>query len=125
MSEHPEVKGVLIFPDGTYEEKVFKQLSDYQSAVDGLIEPVRLFDGKGNDYATGYVNEEGLLQSLPLNTTASALSMLLGNNPMLVGNMIIVGTCDDEGYDTNINETLLNFIKDMCPLAKEQDSELV
>lgn len=120
-----QAKGVIIFSDGAHEERVFKQLGDYQAAVGGLIEAVRLYDGKGNEYATAYVNEEGLLIGLPMNPTAGALALLLGNNPMLVGNMVIVGTSDDEGYDKDINETLLNFIKEICPQAQEQDSELV
>ena len=51
-SEHPAVKGVVIYTNGEYEEKVFKQLSDYQEAVGGLIEIVKLFKGNGEDYAT-------------------------------------------------------------------------
>ena len=125
MSEHPTVKGVVIYPNGEYEEKVFKQLSDYQEAVGGLIEIVKLFKGNGEDYATAYVNEEGALLNHPLNGTASALSFMLGNNPMLLGNMIIVGVDNGEGYDTDINEGLLNFIKETLPERKQMNDELV
>lgn len=125
MSEHPTVKGVVIYTDGTYEEKMFKQLSDYQTAVGGLIQIVKMFKGGGDDYATGYVNEEGLLLNLPLNGTASALSFMLGNNPYLVGNMVVVGTGNDEGYDTDIDEGLLAFIKEVLPEKKAMDNELV
>jgi len=123
--EHPTVKGVVIYPSGEYEEKEFKQLSDYQAAVGGLIEIVKLFNGNGDDYATAYVNEEGRLLGHPLNGTASSLSFMLGNNPMLVGNMIIVGVDDGNGYDTNIDEGLLTFIKKVLPERKVMDDELV
>jgi hypothetical protein len=123
--EHPAVKGIVLFADGTYEQRVFKQLSDYQAAVGGLIQIVKLFDAFGNDFATGYVNEEGLLLNHPLNTFASALSFMLGNNPMLVGNMIVVGVDDGNGYDTDIDEGLLKFIQTVLPERKVAESELV
>ena len=44
MSEHMQAKGVVIRPDGTHEERLFKQLSDYQTAVQGVIDAVRLYD---------------------------------------------------------------------------------
>jgi hypothetical protein len=37
-------KGVVLYTDGTYEEKEFKQLSDMQAAVGGLIEPIGMHD---------------------------------------------------------------------------------
>lgn len=122
---HPTAKGVVIYTDGTYEEKEFKQLSDYQTAVGGLIQQVKLFKGVGDDYATAYVNEEGLLLNLPLNGTASALSFMLGNNPYLVGNMVVVGIDDGQGYDTNIDDGLLTFIKEILPERKAIEDELV
>ena len=104
MSEQmPTVKGVVIFSNGTYEEREFKQLKDLQDGVEGLIEPIRLYDGNGESYANAYVNDEGLLIGLPVNPMAGALSFLLGNNPMLVGNMVILGNTDDDGWDTDIN----------------------
>ena len=124
-NKHPTVKGVVIFTDGTYEERVFKQLSDMQAAVGGLIEIVKLFDGFGNNFATAYVNEEGLLHGLPINGFAGALSFMLGNNPMLVGNMIVVGLDDGDGYDTDIDEQLLAFIKKVLPERKVIEDELV
>jgi hypothetical protein len=123
--KHPTVKGVVLFTDGTYEERVFKQLKDYQDAVKGLIEIVGLYDGFGNNFATAYVNEEGLMHGLPLNSFGSALSFMLGNNPTLVGNMIVVGVDDGNGYDTNIDEGLLKFIKKVCPERKVVEDELV
>jgi hypothetical protein len=122
---HPHVKGVVLFTDGTYEERTFKQLKDFQDAVGGLIEIVKLYDAKGKDVATAYVNEEGLIYNLPFNGFASALSFMLGNNPMLAGNMIVVGTDDGNGYDTDIDPLLLDFIRFVLPTSKEMNDELV
>lgn len=119
------VKGVVIFSNGTYEERTFNSLNDLQIGVDGFICSVRLFNGKGEQYAQAYVDDEGILKGKPMNYQASALSFLLGNTPQLVGNMVIVGNADDEGWDTDINPTLLAFIKQIFPERKEQESELV
>lgn len=123
--KHPTVKGVVLFTDGTHEERTFKQLKDYQDAVGGLIEIVKLYDAQGKDLATAYVNEEGLLLNLPLNGFGGALSFMLGNNPMLFGNMVVVGTDDGEGYDTDIDPMLLSFIKYVLPTSKELQDESV
>ena len=85
--EMKPVKGVVIFTNGTYEERTFNSLNDLQIGVDGFICSVRLFNGKGEQYAQAYV--------------------------------------DDEGWDTDINPTLLAFIKQIFPERKEQESELV
>lgn len=111
MTDFKEAKGVVIRTNCTHEERLFKQLSDYQEAIDGFIDAVRLYDYNGNEVACAYVDDEGLLKGLPLNPLASAISFLFGNTPHLVGNMVIVGKCDDEGYDTDIPEFLLTLIK--------------
>jgi len=123
MDDQPAVTGIVIKADGTYKEQVFKQLSDYQEAVGGFIETVRLFDAQGNDYATAYVNEEGLLIGAPLNYFASGLSFILGNQPTLVGNVIILGKGDGNGYDTNIPQELLAFIYRILPEWKAKENE--
>lgn len=119
------VKGMVLFANGTGEERTFTCLNDLQTAVDGFITSVRLYDGKGDEYAQAYVDDEGLLKGLPLNYQASALSFLLGNTPQLVGNMVIVGTADEDGWDTDINPVLLEFLKSIIPNKKEQDDEIV
>ena len=108
-----EVNGIVVFPNGTYERRVFKQLSDYQQAVEGLIEIVNLYDHTySNIVATMYVDEEGRIkyENPRLNTVASGISHLLNNENMLYGNAIIVGAGDGEGYDTDIPDWLLNFV---------------
>ncbi len=111
MTNTKEVKGVVVNPDGTHEVRLFKQLLDYQKAVHGTIEAVRLYDYNGLEVACAYVDDEGLLKQYPLNTMASAISFLFGNTPHLVGSVAIVGNSDDEGYDTDIPDYLLTLIE--------------
>ncbi len=111
-------KGVVIKPDGTHEEKVFKQLLDYQTSVNGIIDAVRLYDYNGVGVGCAYVDDAGLLKGSPLNPLGSAISFLFGNTPHLVGNIVLVGKSDDEGYDTDIPEYLLTLIRNIS--AKEE-----
>jgi hypothetical protein len=116
-------KGAVLYPDGTYEEKDFNELKDMQSAVNGLIEIVHMYDYYGDEVLTGYVNEEGILLGLPLNTVASALSFMFGNNPMMLGNMIVLGKDDGEGNDTDIPQDILAFIKKVCADKNKIEAE--
>ena len=119
VSELKEVKGVVIYTDGCHEEKVFKQLEDYQAVVDGFIAGVHLYDYRGEEAGCAYVDDEGLLKNKTLNPLASAISFLFGNTPHLVGNMVLVGKSDGEGYDTDIPEYLLALIKNISPVKGE------
>jgi hypothetical protein len=116
-------KGAVLYPDGTYEEKDFNGLKDMQGAVNGLIEIVHMYDYYGDEVLTGYVNEEGILLGLPLNTVASALSFMFGNNPMMLGNMIVLGKDDGEGNDTDIPQDILAFIKKVCADKQKVEAE--
>jgi hypothetical protein len=118
-------KGVVLYTDGTYEEKVFKQLSDMQAAVDGLIEPIGMHDFYGEGVCQGYVNEEGLLKQLSLNSVASALSFMFGNSPTIVGNMIVLGLADSHGNDTDIPQDILKFISHVCGNRAKLEAEYV
>ncbi|MFB2556776.1 DUF3846 domain-containing protein [Herbiconiux liangxiaofengii] len=72
-------------------EQTFEGLSQYQAAVGGFIEPIRLEKAK----LTIFANEEGKLRGLPFNRRATALWWLL--DPIarevdeLVGDVIILG----------------------------------
>jgi hypothetical protein len=116
-------KGVVLYPNGTYEEKDFNGLKDMQDAVNGLIEIVHMYDYYGDEVLTGYVNEEGILLGLPLNTVASALSFMFGNNPMMLGNMIVLGKDDGEGNDTDIPQDITAFIKKVCADKNKIEAE--
>lgn len=120
VTERKPVNGVVIHPDGTHEEKVFKQLEDYQAAIAGWITAVRLYDYNGDEIACAYVDDEGLLKNLPLNPMASALSFLFGNTPHLVGNAVLVGGNDGEGYDTDLPEFITTLIKNIS--AKQDEN---
>lgn len=117
--ELKSVQGVIIKPDGTHVEKVFKQLTDYQDAINGYIEAVRLYDYNGIEIACAYVDDEGLLKQLPLNPMGSAISFLFGNTPYLAGNIVIVGKTDNQGYDTDIPEYLSTLIKNISAKNEE------
>jgi hypothetical protein len=114
------VRGVVIRPDCTYEEVVFKQLTDYQKAIDGFITAVRFYSYDGVEVACGYVDDEGLLKKLPLNPLGSAISFLFGNSPYLAGNLIIVGKADAEGYDTDAPEYLLELVRNICDGSRQE-----
>jgi len=120
MREQREVKGVVIHADGTHTEQLFKQLTDYQTAINGWITAVRLYDYNGEEIACAYVDDEGLLKNLPLNPMASALSFLFGNTPHLVGNAVIVGKCDDEGYDTDLPEFILTLVRSISAKQEQE-----
>ena len=116
--EQKPVYGVVIRPDGTHTEQVFKQLSDYQQSIDGWITAVRLYDYNGEQIACAYVDDEGLLKNLPLNPMASALSFLFGNTPHLVGNAVIVGGKGGESYDTDLPDFILTLVRNIS--AKQE-----
>jgi len=118
-NELKNVQGVIIKPDGTHVEKVFKQLTDYQDAINGYIEAVRLYDYNGVEVACAYVDDEGLLKQLPLNPLGSAISFLFGNTPYLTGNVVVVGKADNQGYDTDIPEYLSILIRNIS--AKQEE----
>jgi hypothetical protein len=120
MTEQKPVVGVIINPDGTHDERLFKQPSDYQQAIDGWITAVRLYDYNGEEIACAYVDDEGLLKNLPLNPMASALSFLFGNTPHLVGNAVVVGKSDAEGYDTDLPEFILTLVRNIS--AKQESN---
>ena len=107
-----QAKGIVIFPDGTYERRVFRQLSDYQSAVEGLIEPIRLYDYTyEKEVATMYVDEEGRLKENPrINAVAGGISFLLNGEDILYGNVVIVGGDDGVGYHEDVPDWIVEFV---------------
>ena len=94
-------KGILITTEGVIEHRNFNGLSDYQTAVGGLITSVHAVSG----LCEGYANDEGLYLNMPLNAIAS---ILFGQ--YLVGNVVIIGAPDYEGHDTDADESLLDYV---------------
>lgn len=93
--------GILITTEGVIEYRNFNGLSDYQTAVGGLITAVHAMSGA----CEGYANDEGLYLGMPVNPVAS---ILFGQ--YLVGNVVIIGAPDDNGYDTDADQSLLSYI---------------
>lgn len=121
MSKQPSVKGVVLYPDGTYTEQVFNNITDYNNAVGGYIEILHL---KG---ASAYINENGKSLDLELNDQATLVALLSGcisywDN--IKGNMIILGTDNGEGYDTDISDYWLATVKNFWqPKIEESASK--
>lgn len=79
---------IVYRPDGTvYAVNGERNLSTYQAAVEGYIEPVPVpnFEAGADGKFIGLVNEEGLLKSLPYNSAAS----LICGQPIM-GNLLIL-----------------------------------
>lgn len=100
------IRAIIVDPDGTvWKTEIEDSLSAFQAVVGGYIEAVT-----GNE-ATVFVNEEGLLQSLPFNPTASQFAqyMITGSTYMLVGTALIVGPADEEGNDTHVRQSVVDY----------------
>lgn len=98
---------VVIEVDGTARRLDWHGLEDLQAAVGGYIESIPL----GED--VGYLNEEGKLQGLEVNLTATEIAHRLGGifpYDVVVGALVIVGPTDAEGYDTGAPEWALALV---------------
>lgn len=71
------------------------ELEILQGIVGGLIEPVPV--DENHDL---YVNEEGLLENLPVNFNA----MFVAAHQFLVGDAVMVGPVDDEGNTGSVSQ---------------------
>lgn len=103
-------KAVVFTPDDTILVAEFELDNAYDflsSTVGGYIEAVALADE-----ITGYVNEEGKLQSPPLppNGLASIVARLNGGIELqgdyIAGNMVVVGV-NDEGDTVGLSDELI------------------
>jgi hypothetical protein len=98
------VKGVVIPADAEkdLEEHEFAELEDYQAAVGGWIEAVDLPDLG----ITIYVNDEGCLNGLPVNSRVSFLWWYhvpeARQSTMLLGDAVLVGMPDRSGNVTDL-----------------------
>ena len=76
-----------------------------KDAVGGWLEAVQVALPPlcGTPYGYMWVNDEGKLQGLPHNEGATFMSSLgRASLDRIVGNVIITGPCDDEGYCTGL-----------------------
>ena len=91
-------------------EGLYRQL---QQAVGGFIEAVTLSRAE----ATLYCNEEGKLNRLPINNRATQFVWTYDPRfvavDVIVGDVVVVGLPDDEGYDTTLpDQTLAELLND-------------
>lgn len=98
---------IIVDPDGTVRHTdIENELGAFQAIVGGYIE------GVYGRVGTIYVNEEGLLRSLPVNPLATLFAeRVLGRQAQypLVGTVFIVGPADTEGDDTDVRPAVVDY----------------
>ena len=112
-------KAVIISTDGHKSVVEFEFGKSYQllsDAVGGMIECVGLKD------ADVWCNENGIAEGLPLNMIASAIySDAFNAGNAILGNVIITGSCDDEGETLGLTDEQvaywLDYDKKFLPTA--------
>lgn len=83
-------KALRVNTDGTTERVTINKYEDINEIVGGLFDVTR---------GRVYVNDEGLMIGLPYNVVASAYAF-----QTLVGDALITGGVDEEGYDLDITD---------------------
>lgn len=104
------MKAIVIQPDGKATLENPTTLEDFQKLVGGDIESVNW-----NESVTAYVNEDGKMLGLPLNSRATTLAhhtykIGLAPDDCIVGPLVLVGMVDAEGIDTDVPEHLIDKI---------------
>jgi len=78
--------------------------------IGGWIEGGSIYN-EGEVIGTMYMDEEGKLMNLPLNEIATAV---YNNNRSyydnILGDVIIFGNCDNNGYDTGVTDELADLV---------------
>ncbi len=110
-----QIKVLIVDPDGGIRvAEIENELGAFQAVVDGYTEPVY------GRVATVYVNEEGILRSLPINPMATLFAERVlsreARYPLsrearypLVGTVLIVGPADTEGNDTDVRPAVVDY----------------
>ena len=81
-------------------------LDTLQAAVGGWVECVSF-----SDYEM-WVNEEGKLVGLPVNEAATAIwEMEYGATDVIMGNVLMTGIADEDGYSTELSDSALMTIE--------------
>jgi hypothetical protein len=100
------IKAVIVDSDGTVRStEIENSLGSFQAVVGGYIE------GVFGNMATVYVNEEGLLRSLPFNPLATMFAEQILGHPgvLLFGTALILGPGDGEGSDTDVRPAVVDY----------------
>jgi hypothetical protein len=126
------LKVVVIEPQGSGRVEVLKPESDgsflkeLQRCVGGYIEGLNL-----GDFASGYANEEGLLDGLPFNHVGTALVNFIARAegltgpdgvPLydgLVGPIVLLGPVDEDGNETDVPDLIVGEARVRCASFQE------
>jgi hypothetical protein len=107
-------KGILIPPTGVVQEIDIDGLAEYQNAVGGYIEPLRVAED-----LFALIDEEGKMKGAEPNLRATALCVANHTRLMpgdhIVGPMIVFGPADLSGKPTDISD----FNRDQLLQLKE------
>jgi hypothetical protein len=102
------MKAVTIAVDGTKAVVDFEKGNSYEllrSTVEGWIECVSL-----SPTADMWINEEGKVNGLPQNPTATGLWVdLYGYTDVIMGNVIITGGADGEGETMGLTDEQVDY----------------
>lgn len=99
------IDAVIVDPDGSARKvEIDRDLTAFQNVVGGYVE------GVFGDNCTIYVNEEGLIMSLPYNRAATQfVNRFVSAGYALYGTALIVGPADGDGYDTDVHESVVSY----------------
>ena len=99
------IKAVIVDPDGEVRKtEIENSLAPIQAVVGGYIE------GVFGDDCTIYVNEEGIILSLPYNPSATLFAnKFVAEGHTLFGTVLIVGPPDGHGNDTSVHESVVSY----------------
>lgn len=113
-------KGIRISQDGFYSDFEYSTVKELQDGVNGYFECVSLVAINGEYLGNMWVNEMG--HGL-VNTPASAISFIFGGASTILGNVVVMGATDEDGNDTDINESVRQIIEWSCIPQAKWDSE--
>ena len=100
-----QIRVLTVDTEGTAQHiEIGNDFRSFQAVVGGYIE------GVYGNVGTIYVNEEGLLKDLPFNPFATEFAnRILDANVRLFGTALIVGPVDDEGNDTHVRPSVVDY----------------
>lgn len=102
-------KSVVIKSSGVVEFKNLDDLRSLQQAVGGYIEAIMC-----GEVGSGYVNETGKLENLPINMLATYIWAFCNGwetlQDVLCGDVIFTGTVDEEGETVDISDEFIELI---------------
>lgn len=109
------IRVIRINTDGSTEaHSIEPKLAQFQALVGGWIEGIY-----GDSDWTGYLDEEGKIKGLPLNTTADFVARALGwqgdLRDNLVGPVVFLGGADEAGDATSVTDQVSDLIERMTP----------